>query len=124
MKRLTLFAVAGLLLSSLVVPAPALTATHVSRAIAAAVADPHRPAADRTRDAERKPAACVAFAGVHRVETIAELFPGSGYFTRIFSRVVGPKGHVYEFQPKPRKPGATAPVAAIAAILTTITTSR
>jgi predicted methyltransferase len=116
MKRLTLLAAAGLSLSSLVMSAaPALAATHVSRAIAAAVADPHRPAADRARDAERKPAACVAFAGVHRGETIAELFPGSGYFTRIFSRVVGPKGHVYEFQPKPRKPGATAPVNAIAA---------
>lgn len=115
MKRLTLLAAAGLLLCSLVMPLPALAATHVSRAIAAAVADPHRPAADRARDAERKPAACVAFAGVHRGETIAELFPGSGYFTRIFSRVVGPKGHVYEFQPKPRKPGATVPVKAIAA---------
>lgn len=116
MKRLTLFAAAGLLMFSLTLQAPpALAGMHVSRAIAAAVADPHRPAADRARDAERKPAACVAFAGVHAGESVAELFPGSGYFTRIFSRVVGAKGRVYEFQPKPRKPGATAPVKAIAA---------
>ena len=116
MKRLTLFAAAGLLMFSLTLQAsPALAATRVSRASVAAVADPHRPAADRARDAERKPAACVAFAVVHPGESVAELFPGSGYFTRIFSRVVGSKGHVYEFQPKPRKPGATAPVKAIAA---------
>jgi predicted methyltransferase len=111
MKRLPLFAAAGLSMLSLAMAAPAaLAATHIPRAIAAAVADPHRPAADRARDAARKPAACVAFAGVHPGETIAELFPGTGYFTRIFSRVVGPKGHVYEYVPKPRKPGA--PVAA------------
>jgi predicted methyltransferase len=115
MKRLTLFAAAWAMLLLTMEGPPALAATHVSRAIAAAVADPHRPAADRARDAERKPAACVAFAGVHRGETIAELFPGTGYFTRIFSRVVGPKGHVYEYQPKPRKPGTPVPVKAIAA---------
>ncbi|MGH8288944.1 MAG: class I SAM-dependent methyltransferase [Steroidobacteraceae bacterium] len=116
MKRLTLFAAAALAMLFLTMEGPAaFAATHVSRAIAAAVADPHRPAADRARDAERKPAACVAFADVHPGETIAELFPGTGYFTRIFSRVVGPKGHVYEFQPKPRKPGAPVPVNAIAA---------
>ncbi|MGA7539017.1 MAG: hypothetical protein WBW93_09635 [Steroidobacteraceae bacterium] len=115
MKRLTSFVAAGLSAVSLTMAAPAAhAAMHVSRAIAAAVADPHRPAADRARDAERKPAACVAFAAVHPGETIAELFPGTGYFTRICSRVVGPKGHVYEYQPKPRKPGAPAPVKAIA----------
>ncbi|HTX05322.1 MAG TPA: hypothetical protein VMD06_05800 [Steroidobacteraceae bacterium] len=115
MRRLTLLAAAWAMLLLTMEGPPALAATHVSRAIAAAVADPHRPAADRARDAERKPAACVAFAGVHRGETIAELFPGTGYFTRIFSRVVGPKGHVYEYQPKPSKPGTPAPVKAIAA---------
>jgi len=41
--------------------------------------------------------------------------PSEGYFTRIFSRVVGPKGHVYEFVPKPRKPGKPSAVKAIAA---------
>ncbi|MDE2052499.1 MAG: class I SAM-dependent methyltransferase [Gammaproteobacteria bacterium] len=86
----------------------------VSKPIAAAVADPARPAADRDRDALRKPAACVAFAGVHPGMTMAELFPGAGYFTRIFSRVVGPKGHVYEFVPPP-KPGKPIAVKAIAA---------
>jgi len=103
MKRLTLLATAALLMAYLTMEAPpALAATHVSRAIAAAVADPHRPAADRERDALRKPAACLAFAGVHRGMKIAELLPGQGYFTRLFSRVAGRKGTVYEIVPASR----------------------
>jgi hypothetical protein len=30
---------------------------------------------------------------------IADLIPGGGYFTRIFSKAVGPKGHVYAYVP-------------------------
>ncbi|HXS20335.1 MAG TPA: hypothetical protein VN735_03850 [Steroidobacteraceae bacterium] len=113
--RLVLFAAAGLLLVSLA-PAvrPAQAAMRSSKAIAAAVADPARPAADRDRDALRKPAACMAFAGVHPGMTVAELFPGKGYFTRIFSRAVGAKGHVYEFGPPPKKAGTPPAVQAIA----------
>jgi predicted methyltransferase len=97
MKRLLLFAAAGLLIGSLALGvATAHASMGASKAVAAAVADPARPAADRARDALRKPAACLAFAGVEPGMTIAELLPGTGYFTRIFSRAVGPKGHVYE----------------------------
>lgn len=115
-NRLALFAAVGLLMGSLVLgaPPPARAAARVSKAIAAAVADPARPAADRERDAERKPAACLAFAGVHPGMAIAELFPGKGYFTRIFSRAVGPHGQVYELVPPPRKPGSPVAVKAIA----------
>jgi len=110
-----LFAAVGLLIGSVTLDAvPVHAAARVSKAIAAAVADPARPAADRERDAERKPAACLAFAGVHPGMTIAEFLPGKGYFTRIFSRVVGPKGHVYEIAPPPRKPGTPVAVKAIA----------
>jgi predicted methyltransferase len=61
----------------------------------AVLADPSRPEADRARDADRKPAEVVAFAGIRRGETIAELAPGGGYFTRILAAAVGPKGIVY-----------------------------
>lgn len=116
MNRLFLLVAAGVLTGSLALSAaPARAAMRTSKAIAAAVADPARPAADRARDALRKPADCVAFAGVRPGMIMAELFPGEGYFTRIFSRVVGPKGHVYEFVPKPRKPGKPIAVKAIAA---------
>jgi predicted methyltransferase len=73
---------------------PAMPAT-----IVAAVADPARPAQDRARDVARKPAEVVAFAGVKPGDTVVDLIPGGGYFTRVFSKAVGPKGHVYALVP-------------------------
>lgn len=67
--------------------------------IAAAVADPGRPADDRKADALRHPAEVVAFAGVRPGDSVADLVPGGGYFTRIFSKAVGPTGHVYAIVP-------------------------
>jgi predicted methyltransferase len=80
----------------------ALLATAASAApgsIAAAVADTSRPAADTQRDAERKPAEMLAFAGVKPGMTVIDVLPGGGYFTRLFSDVVGPKGKVIAFVP-------------------------
>jgi predicted methyltransferase len=51
-----------------------------------------------------------------------ELIPGRGYFTRIFSKVVGPKGHVYALSP-PRRPNA-APDAPDPAAATTALASE
>ena len=93
----------------------------ISKPIAAAVADPARPQADRDRDADRKPAECIAFAGLKPGQRIADLLPGGGYFTRIFSGVVGPKGEVFAVAtPKrpdapPDRPEPSAAVRAIAA---------
>ena len=67
--------------------------------IAAAVANPNRPQADRDRDALRKPGEVLALAGVKPGEQVLELIPGGGYFTRILSGAVGPKGHVTEGLP-------------------------
>ena len=61
----------------------------------AAVADKARPEADSKRDADRKPADMLEFAGVKSGQTVVELIPGGGYFTRILSKAVGPKGTVY-----------------------------
>jgi predicted methyltransferase len=63
--------------------------------IARAVANPARPADARAADALRKPAETLAFAGVRPGMTVGEFYPGGGYFTRMLSAVVGPKGHVY-----------------------------
>ena len=91
----------------------------VPKAIAAAVADPARPQADRDRDADRKPAECIAFAGLKPGQRIADLLPGGGYFTRIFSGVVGAKGQVVAVAP-PKRPDAPPdrpePAAAVRAI--------
>lgn len=72
-----------------------LLAQAVWPALAAAVADPSRPEADRVRDADRKPAELIAFSGVREGSKVAELAPGGGYFTRILTGAVGARGHVY-----------------------------
>lgn len=84
-----------------------------SKAIAAAVADAGRPAADTKRDADRKPAEMLEFAGIKPGQTVADFLPGGGYFTRIFSKAVGPKGQVYAVINTPA-PTATTPPAILA----------
>lgn len=79
----------------------AATAASGGMDLSAVLADPTRPEADRARDADRKPAEVIAFSGVKKGSTIAELAPGGGYFTRILSGGVGPKGHVYAMVGRP-----------------------
>lgn len=76
-----------------------LAQSDVPAAIAAAVADPGRPAADTARDPLRKPAQIVAFAGVKPGDKIAEIAPGGGYYTRVLAKAVGPEGKVYALMP-------------------------
>lgn len=66
--------------------------------LAAATADPQR-AADRPIDVRRKPEEVVSFSGVKVGDKVVDLIPGSGYFTRIFSKIVGPQGHVFMIWP-------------------------
>ena len=63
-----------------------------------AVADPTRPADDRKDDAVRKPDMVLAFSGVHPGQKVGEYLPGGGYYTRMLSDVVGPKGKVYALE--------------------------
>jgi predicted methyltransferase len=99
----------------------ALAAGSASEQLAAAVADKARPEADRARDADRKPAEVIALTGMHSGAKIAEILPGGGYFTRIFSKLVGPTGTVYAWVPLPAPnaaPGGrdmAAPMRALAA---------
>jgi len=69
--------------------------------LAAVVAKTARPEADVARDADRKPAEVMAFAGVRPGAKVAEIAPGGGYFTRLLSAAVGPKGYVYTFAGRP-----------------------
>ena len=79
-----------------------------SASIAAAVADKARPETDTKRDADRKPAEMLAFAGVKPGQTVGDFLPGGGYFTRLFSKTVGAKGTVYALVNVPL-PDATKP---------------
>jgi predicted methyltransferase len=84
-----------LLLAALALPSVASTAPVVPPVIAKAVADPTRPADDVARDANRKPGETLAFLGVRPGMKVADYIANSGYFTRLFADVAGPKGHVY-----------------------------
>ena len=83
---------AALLLARTAVAAP------IPSYVAAALADPGR-AAQQPIDARRKPGEIIAFSGLKPGDKIVDLIPGSGYFTRIFAKVVGAKGHVYVIWP-------------------------
>ena len=71
----------------------------VSAALPAAVADSSRPDSDTKQDADRKPEQTLAFSGVKPGDRVADYVADAGYFTRLFSSVVGPKGHVYAVEP-------------------------
>ena len=78
---------------------PVQAASEIPAYITAAVADAGRPPEDKAQDANRKPAEVLAFAGIKPGDKVVDLLPGSGYYTRIFSKIVGPKGVVYALQP-------------------------
>jgi len=106
---------ASMFLAAVLVAAPilgsvAIAAGKIPAPIAKAVSDSSRPSADTDRDAVRKPAEMLALAGVKPGEQVAELLPGGGYFTRVLSLTVGPKGHIYALTPPPRPtPAGSAP---------------
>lgn len=97
MKIITLFAAAASLAAFTNLPAHAESTppAYISNAVAAA----DRPQADKAQDANRKPAEVLAFTGIKPGDKVVDLMPGSGYYTRIFSRIVGPQGMVYALQP-------------------------
>src|ERR1700761_3397265 len=80
---------------------------------AAATPTPHA----RPPDERRHLAEVIAFSGVKPGDKVVDLIPGGGYFTKVFSKIVGPKGHVFmiwpneyakEAQPDPIKNQALA----------------
>ncbi len=77
------------------------TAAAVTLAVTAtaAINNSTRPASDIERDAARKPAAMLAFAKIKSGQTVVDMLPGGGYFTRLFAQAVGPKGKVIALVP-------------------------
>lgn len=67
--------------------------------VQAAVADPAR-GKDVQIDARRKVGELVAFSEAKPGDRVVDLIPGSGYFTRVFSKVAGAKGRVYMLWPQ------------------------
>ncbi|HEY6823193.1 MAG TPA: hypothetical protein VI195_02040 [Steroidobacteraceae bacterium] len=112
--RAAIAATASLLIPVLGV-SPASAAQPIPGYISSAVADSARPAEDQQRDAERKPAETLVFAGVKPGETVIEIAPGKGYYTRLLSAAVGAKGKVYAATSQPKPDAPPPPVQAIAA---------
>lgn len=76
----------------------AIVAKGPSPVIAKALADPAR--ADQAKDDERRHAAdLVAFSGLKPGQSAVDFWPGGGYWTRIFTGVVGANGKVYAIWP-------------------------
>jgi predicted methyltransferase len=98
MRRPAFFAIAFAL------PFVAVTATAADTSatpayVTAALNSPARKD-DAANDARRQAAAVMTFAGVKPGSKVLELAPGAGYWTRIFSGIVGEQGHVYQVWPQ------------------------
>ena len=79
----------------------------------AALADPGRKDQREGADERRKPGPLIALAGVKPGDKVLDLIPGSGYWTRIFSKIVGPDGKVYAVWPQAYAREATGDVATL-----------
>ena len=93
MKSLLIAAACAALATAALAAAPV-----VKPYVAAAVADAGR-ADDKKDDERRHIAEVISFSEVKPGDKVVDLIPGSGYFTKVFSKVVGPKGHVYMIWP-------------------------
>jgi predicted methyltransferase len=87
--------IVGLLSCAVSLPA---SSAEPAKYLVEAVADSYR-GQDAAADERRHPIELAEFALVKPGDTVADIVPGAGYFTRIFSRIVGPKGHVYAVWP-------------------------
>ena len=84
--------------AAVAVPVGVVAKSTISPAITKALAAPAR--ADQAGDDERRHAAeVIAFAGLKPGQSAVDFWPGSGYWTRIFTGVVGQSGHVYAIWP-------------------------
>ena len=65
--------------------------------VRAAIEDPARPAEQRARDANRKPAELLMMSGIRPGHTVVEFASFGQYFTTFLSDIVGPSGMVYMY---------------------------
>ncbi len=72
----------------------AIAGHHEKGALATALSGEARPAADRDRDAGRRPAQVLAFLGIGEGMTVIDLMASGGYYTEVLSHAVGAKGKV------------------------------
>jgi predicted methyltransferase len=99
MKKLSSLVILAAAAAALLAAAPARHHAAPADPLRAALADPGR-AAQRGADARRHPLELVALAEIRPGQKVLDLIPGDGYWTRIFSKMVGPRGRVYAVWPE------------------------
>jgi predicted methyltransferase len=72
----------------------------MSDPIGRALTDKGRPPRDHARDLRDHAAEVLAFADLRPGEVVADFLPFRGYFTRLFSALVGPSGRVFACVPE------------------------
>lgn len=88
LSRITAGLIAAALPMMICAAAPA-----AAPALRAAVADPHRSEADRTRDRYRHPVETLTFFGVRPGQTVVEFLPSGGWYTAILAPMLSGNGH-------------------------------
>lgn len=84
----------------LLLPGAGVAAGGTPADLSERLADASRPAADRERDAGRKPAAVVAFLGIGPGMRVIDLIAAGGWYTEVLSLAVGDDGVVYAQNPE------------------------
>jgi predicted methyltransferase len=75
-------------------PASSAAPEPAPQNLAALLASESRAAADRARDAGRKPAEVMAFLGIEPGMNVIDIIGAGGYYTEVLALAVGPDGHV------------------------------
>ena len=93
-------AVAGLLVAAaLLMPRSSLEAQgEASASLDAALAGPHRSAANKARDGARHPKETLEFFGLRPEMTVVEIWPGPGWYTEVLAPVLRDRGKLYVAQ--------------------------
>lgn len=74
------------------------------------LASASRSAEDKKSDEHRHPRELLEFSQIKTGDTVIDIIPGKGYFTRLFIQIVGPKGHVIAYVPKEIENASFKPV--------------
>lgn len=88
-----LASVTAVLCLTLAIAADAQTSLQAS--VETAMAAENRPAADKARDTNRKPAETLAFFGLEPDMRVLELVPGGAWYTRLLASVLHKEGKLY-----------------------------
>jgi predicted methyltransferase len=94
-----------------------MTRVETATALDAALASPSRPEAERARDIYRHPKQTLLFFGLRPDLTVAEIAPGTGWYTRILAPLLHEHGRLIAAQDPPGSPGVDRERAALRAVL-------